>query len=248
MLQQISEIEAHSRGAIPALHTEEYDGWHLRFARNHTRRANSVNVLTPGILPLSEKIRHCEAAYERAEQPCHFRLTPLSDPDLDDELAARGYGFFGETEVRVLNLPQLELPEINRDLLVADRYSENWLSGLAALTGQNMEKQAVFREMLDHINMDIHCLGVLQGTKIAACGLGVSSSTHLGLFEFATHPKYRRQGLAARIAWHLLSEAKKAGLEWAYLQVVKSNKAAIDFWERIGFSEPLYTYHYRTKS
>ena len=248
MLHQISEIEAHSRHAIPALRTEVYDGWHLRFARNHTRRANSVNVLTPGVIPLAEKIDHCENAYEREQQPCHFRLTPLADSGLDAKLEARGYRFSGETEVRVLRLDNFDPTEINQDPLISVGCSNNWLKGLAALTGQNSEKQAVFREMLNHIDMEIHCIGIMQGTRIAACGFGVSSSTLLGMFEFATHSKYRRQGFAARIARYLLADAKKAGLKWAYLQVVKENRPAIDFWNRIGFTETLYTYHYRTKS
>lgn len=247
MLQQIAEIEAHSRAAIPALRVEVYDGWHLRFARNHTRRANSVNVVDRGTLPLDRKIEHCEAAYAREDQTCHFRLTPLADNDLDKSLEGRGYGYFGETEVRILDLDERLAPDLGKDLVAYDPSSDFWLKGVATLTGQDKAKQSVFREMLSLINLDIQALAILRGKQIVACGMGVRSSEFLGLFEFATHPKFRRRGFAARIARQMLADAQIAGVKRAYLQVVKDNEAGRRFWEEIGFRDALYNYHYRTR-
>ncbi|MCC3304473.1 GNAT family N-acetyltransferase [Sneathiella sp. HT1-7] len=247
MLHRIAEIEAHSLSAIPALKTEIYDGWHLRFARNHTRRANSVNVVSQGELPLIEKIDHCEAAYAKEEQPCHFRLTPLANEGLDDMLAARDYGSFGETEVRMQTLENDIHADTGEDLIIYDSNSAVWLNGVAALTGQDMAKQDIFCEMLSLINFDIQAIAILRGKEIVACGMGVQSKNYLGLFEFATHPSFRRRGFAARIARHMLHTAKKSGVTMAYLQVVTENKAAREFWSRIGFREVLYRYHYRSK-
>ncbi|MDF2366112.1 GNAT family N-acetyltransferase [Sneathiella sp.] len=247
MLHRIAEIEAHSLSAIPALQTEIYDGWHLRFARNHTRRANSVNVVSRGELPLAEKIEHCEAAYAQEGQPCHFRLTPLSDEKLDGMLAERNYGFFGETEVRVQTIDDAITADSDEDIITYDARSEFWLRGVAALTGQDAAKQAVFREMLSLIDLDIQALAILRGKEIVACGMGVQSPDFLGLFEFATHPDFRRRGFGARIAWHMLHMAKKSGVREAYLQVVTENETGREFWNRIGFREVLYQYHYRSK-
>lgn len=247
MLHRIAEIEAHSLSAIPALKTEIYDGWHLRFARNHTRRANSVNVVSHGELPLSEKIDHCEAAYLKEEQPCHFRLTPLANGGLDDMLASRNYGFFGETEVRVQTLENDIHADTGEDIITFDANSPVWLTGLAALTGQDAAKQVIFHEMLSLIDLDIQAVAILRGKEIVACGMGVQSKNYLGLFEFATHPNFRRRGFAARIARHMLHTAKKSGITEAYLQVVKENEAAREFWSRIGFRDVLYRYHYRSK-
>ncbi|MAL80522.1 MAG: hypothetical protein CMN55_15695 [Sneathiella sp.] len=247
MLQQIAEIEAHSLTAIPALRTEVYDGWHLRFARNHTRRANSVNVVTHGVLPLPEKIAHCETAYAAERQTCHFRLTPLANPELDACLEAREYGYFGETEVRIQELAGDLTLDPGKDLVSYDPASEFWLKGIAALTGQDKSKQQVFREMLSLIDMRIHAIGILCGKQIVACGMGVSAGSYLGLFEFATHRKFRRRGFAGRIARHMQAEAQESGAKAAYLQVVAENRLGQDFWAEMGFVDVLYRYHYRTR-
>lgn len=247
MVHRIAEIEAHSLSAIPALRTEIYDGWYLRFARNHTRRANSVNVVSRGELPIHEKIDYCEAVYAKEKQPSHFRLTPLADEGLDTILADRGYGLFGETEVRVQTICDVLTADAGDDLVVYDATSEFWLKGVATLTGQNADKQAIFRKMLSLIELDIQAVAILRGKEIVACGMGVQSRDYLGLFEFATHPNFRQRGFAARIARHMLYRAKKAGITQAYLQVVTDNVTAREFWDRMGFREILYRYHYRSK-
>ncbi|MZR31322.1 GNAT family N-acetyltransferase [Sneathiella litorea] len=247
MLQRIAEIEDHSLSAIPALRTDVYDGWQLRFARNHTRRANSVNVVSPGELPLNEKIKHCETAYAKEGQPCHFRLTPLADEGLDEALAARSYGLYGETEVRICNLDKVPVSGTHTDVVDFDAKENFWLNGVAALTGQDKEKQAVFREMVSLIDLDIQAVAILRGKEIVACGMGVQSSRCIGLFEFATHPNFRRRGFAGRIARHMLSKAKTQGLTQAYLQVVTDNIMGKQFWKQVGFRESLYRYHYRSK-
>lgn len=247
MLQQIAEVEAHSLAAIPALRTEVYDGWHLRFARNHTRRANSVNVLSHGVLPLDVKVPYCERAYEEAGQRCHFRLTPLAEPELDAFLEARGYVHFNGADVRIRPLSAPLAPDHGKDLVSYAATSDFWLNGVAALTGQDKAKRQVFREMLSLIDMPIHSVGILRGKQIVACGMGVRSERYIGLFEFATHPKFRRRGFASRIARHIIAEAKAAGAAFAYMQVITDNQAGQHFWTEMGFETVLYRYHYRTK-
>tara|TARA_R110000787_G_scaffold59662_8_gene135184 strand:- start:14771 stop:15562 length:792 start_codon:yes stop_codon:yes gene_type:complete len=248
MSQQIAEIESHSLASIPALRTEIYDGWHLRFARNHTRRANSVNIMAPGTLPLEEKIDYCEAAYQQEKQPCHFRLTPLADDRIDAALASRGYGYFGETEVRLKALDAEIKPAQGPKVHSYDAESAFWRRGVATLTGQDKAKQTVFQEMLALIELEIHALAILCGKEIVACGFGVQSANLLGLFEFAVHPSFRRRGFAAHIVQHMLIKAQTAGVPHAYLQVVAENETGKAFWKQMGFKDTLYRYHYRTKS
>ena len=248
MSQQIAEIESHSLASIPALRTEKTGKSLEAFARNHTRRANSVNIMAPGTLPLEEKIDYCEAAYRQEKQPCHFRLTPLADDGIDAALASRGYGYFGETEVRLRALDAAIRPGQGPKVHTYDRDSFFWRRGVAALTGQDKIKQAVFREMLTLIDLEIHALAILCGKEIVACGFGVQSPKLLGLFEFAVHPDFRRRGFAAHIVQHMLTKAQSSGVSHAYLQVVAENEIGKAFWEQIGLKETLYRYHYRTKS
>ncbi|PHQ70394.1 MAG: hypothetical protein COB93_05600 [Sneathiella sp.] len=246
--QLIEDIEIHSQAAIPALETEIYDGWHLRFARGHTRRANSVNVMAPGTLPLATKIQHCEETYKAARQPSHFRLTPLADSALEAALAARGYQYSDPTEVRLLDLSEGTIPDPDPEVSIQCQKEKSWLDALSILTGQSAAREKTFGDMLDRISLEPAYGSIVRNGRIVACGLAVMSADYVGLFEFVTDPAYLRRGLAAKIAGSLLARAKNRGVNSAYLQVVQSNAAAVGFWERLGFTERLYGYHYRSKS
>jgi hypothetical protein len=52
----------------PSLQTLLYDGWVLRFAEGHTKRANSVNPIYTFKQPVDEKITQCEQLY--SNQTC----------------------------------------------------------------------------------------------------------------------------------------------------------------------------------
>jgi len=47
----------------PALQQWLYDGWVVRFADGHTRRANSINPLYPSHQDAAAKIAQCEQWY-----------------------------------------------------------------------------------------------------------------------------------------------------------------------------------------
>jgi len=246
--QLIEDIETHSLAAIPALETEIYDGWHIRFANGHTRRANSVNVMTEGDLSLFEKIEYAEAVYANRRLECHFRITPLAGADLDEKLASQGYGAFDPTDVRITDLTLMNLSSVDPDVEIQDRKYDYWMNALAELTGQSALREKTFGAMLDIITLDTAYASIEIDGRIIACGLAVMSEDYVGLFEFVTDPDYQRQGLAVKIANALLATARNKGAKTAYLQVVQSNAAAIAFWNEIGFTDKLYDYHYRTKS
>lgn len=247
-LNLISEIEHHSLSAIPALKQKEHDGWLLRFANGHTRRANSVNILEHGLIPMGQKIDKCEVAYHEIRQPCHFRLTPLADPKLDQELEHRGYVYSDPTEVRICNLMGLEAIEKNDDVKIVTSLDDALIDALAILTGQSASRQRTFEKMLMCIDYSTLYARIEREGRIIACGLGVMDDVYLGLFEFVTAPAYRRQGLSRKIVQGLFDAAIQSKVKTAYLQVVKSNVAACEFWADMGFTEILYEYHYRSKS
>ena len=88
----IIKLEHLAFRAMPALNTEEYDGWLLRFAEGYTGRANSVNPLQAGELDLEEKVIYCEQRYDQEGLATLFRLTDVyQPPQLEDMLIARGY-------------------------------------------------------------------------------------------------------------------------------------------------------------
>jgi GNAT superfamily N-acetyltransferase len=81
----------------------------------------------------------------------------------------------------------------------------------------------------------------------AASGMGVLtpdlSGDLLGLYLMRTAPDARRRGLASGIVGALLDWGTVRGAAMAYLQVEKSNRAAVTLYERAGFATA-YSYWY----
>src|SRR5690242_3932422 len=63
----------------PALQEIMLDGWLLRFAEGHTRRANSINPRWQGSRDLRQKTADCEAAYRARGLPAIFRISGLAE-------------------------------------------------------------------------------------------------------------------------------------------------------------------------
>jgi N-acetylglutamate synthase len=64
----------------PASQQWLYDGWVVRFANGHTRRANSVNPLYPACQDAAGKIAQCEQWYGERNLPTVFRLNRHTAP------------------------------------------------------------------------------------------------------------------------------------------------------------------------
>src|SRR5687768_17612150 len=76
----------------PALQQWLYDGWVIRFAGGHTRRANSINPLYPSRQDPAAKIAQCEQWYTAVNLPTVFRLNARTAPAAIDRLLdACGY-------------------------------------------------------------------------------------------------------------------------------------------------------------
>ena len=58
---------------------------------------------------------------------------------------------------------------------------------------------------------------------------------------------YRGKGYGRRLCETLLAQAKKKGGRTSYLQVIQSNKIALNLYEKLGY-EKIYSYWYRRKN
>jgi [ribosomal protein S18]-alanine N-acetyltransferase len=65
------------------------------------------------------------------------------------------------------------------------------------------------------------------------CTWVIENEAHIA--TFAIHPDFRRQGLGARLLCHALIEAAQQGVELVYLEVRRSNQAAILLYQSFGF-------------
>ncbi|MBI3505778.1 MAG: GNAT family N-acetyltransferase [Proteobacteria bacterium] len=239
----IRTLECRAFNSWPALQTLVHDGWLLRFARGHTKRANSVNALWPGKLPLAARIAHAEALYRRHGLAPTFRLTPLSEPDLDAALAARGYARVDPTHV--MRRPIGSAAGKGHDVQLAASPLPGWLGAFGKAAGASDANLAILGQMLGQI-VPPAAYARIDGPGGAphAFGMGVVDAGALGIFEMLTVPEARRRGHAARVIDALSDWGRTQGAGFVYLQVVADNAPARALYERLGF-EPVYAYHYR---
>lgn len=239
------DIEDRSLRAWPALRTEVYDGWLLRFAQGYTKRANSVNPQGRGDLAVEEKVAYCERRYAEHGLPTIFRLTSIADVgEIDDYLARSGYRSIEPSSVRCLALGAATCNE--NDSVVEDWCDrpDAWHKVFHDL-GDGAPAPA-HRELLGCVP-EPRALMVLRvdGTPVC-CGLGVLTDGCLGLFDFVTAPGSRRNGHASTVVENMLAWGKALGAHTAYLQVVAHNQPATALYDRFGFSER-YHYWYRVR-
>ena len=255
---EIKAIEDLSLNAWPSHQMQLYDGWILRFSYFYTHRTNCVEQFGSSVLPIDQKVPYCEEIYRRWKSPCIFKITPLSDPELDPLLEARGYEKQNVTRVlhRVLT-EEADRPEDSQpvpfttqrigSMTVRDRIPDEWIDALFAIKGNAMVKHLkIVPSMYAAIPKDVRCVYIRDEEKIVATGLGILDREYIGVYAINVEPGHRRQGLARRICEQILEEGKKAGARKAYLQVVADNAPALRLYEELGFKEA-YTYWFRLK-
>jgi ribosomal protein S18 acetylase RimI-like enzyme len=225
----------------PALSTLYRDGWVIRLAGGHTGRANSVTVLGPGHEPLADKVAYAEAVYARAGLAPLFRITPLAGPELGALLDARGYDRHKQSHVMVLDrLPERALEEVAFD----PRPDAAWNQAYAAMAGLTAHAARLQERIQAAIAAPCLYASVRREGRIASLALIAVDRGWAGVFEVATHPDFRGQGLAAMVVEAGLAKARRLGAERAFLQVQADNARAIPVYQRLGFAT-IYDYHYR---
>lgn len=243
---ELLQLERLTLATSPALREVVYDDWVLRASGTDTRRANSVTQLGPGVLPLSEKIEHCERWYAEAGQPATFRLTTaLSPAGLDDLLDARGYGVVTPSHVMCCDLDAFAAAEVTAQIV--ERSARDGIADLHRLKGsdpalverdQSRQAQWVLPE---------RHLAYVEDGEVRACGLVRVEGEWAGLFNMRTATAHRGRGLAGALVAALLHWARAQGARHGFLQVEQTNAAAVRLYRRAGFA-PRYGYHYRVKS
>ena len=234
-----------SMNAHPALRTQLYDGWILRFSNGYTNRANSANLLYASSLPPDEKIEHCEYMYGSHCLPAVFKLTRALSGELDGPLENRGYRKVTQTDLMTAGIPgnRYSCP----DFLVQNHMTEDWTSDYFSLNGLTDQRKIYTARLMFQNNQNKTLYGsIKKAGRTIACGLCVVERGYAGLFDIVVDGAYRRQGFGTDICMSLLTEAARNGARNAYLQVVQTNTNAILLYRKLGFSA-LYEYWYRVK-
>ena len=85
------------------------------------------------------------------------------------------------------------------------------------------------------VNPEWFLVGVLGGHVVATCMAGYEG--HRGWINYlAVSPHHRRQGIGRRIMEEAEKRLKSAGCPKINLQVRETNRAVIQFYERIGYT------------
>jgi len=234
-----------SMNAQPALKTQLYDGWVLRFSNGYTNRANSVNPIYTSLLPVEEKVAFCEDIYTRQGLPTVFKLTDAAPAELENYLDTQDYEIVTPTYL----LENDTLPSSSASGNVTVFYSINpiWRDHCLRLNGLiDTQKAATAVAMMANILTDVVCAQIEADGKVIACGLCIVERGYAGLYDIVVDPEYRQKGCGTELCRALLSEAVRLGAKSAYLQVVADNTSAIALYKKLGYKHR-YKYWYRVK-
>jgi N-acetylglutamate synthase len=240
------DLEELALTAWPALEQWLYDGWVVRFADGHTRRANSVNPLYPPRQDTAAKIGQCEQWYAERKLPTVFRLNRHTAPAaLDHLLDARGYHLADPSltlhrRLHSWTLPRA-LPGTLRSAPLAD-----WLALYCQLSGKAIERQETHVAILQTIPAPHIFAALWDGNQAVACAVGVVYAQALSIVDVVTSPQQRQRGYATSLLCQIFAWAQQIGATDASLQVQGDNTAARALYARLGFHE-VYAYWYRVR-
>jgi len=233
---------------LNALQTQRqlfYDGWLLRVSPGKAKRARSVNAHFGSTLPLARKIPHCERIYAERGLPILFRITPfLHPPQLEAELAARGYQAFEKTQVQ---LTRLEYPPETQPVPGIEFLTPSpaaFAEAVGELQGTAVEQRAAFLERLTHTPLPTRTMIAMKDGRPVGTGAVMLEDGMAGVYTMNTAPELRARGIATGILAAMLRWAWQHGATHAYLQVDADNHRAISVYRRFGFVDA-YAYHYR---
>ncbi|MEO7908975.1 MAG: GNAT family N-acetyltransferase [Roseiflexaceae bacterium] len=230
----------------PALQQWLYDGWIIRFANGHTRRANSVNPLYPARQDAAAKIAQCEEWYAAAQLPTVFRLNARTAPAaLDHQLDARGYQRADPSLTLHRRLDSWTMPGELRGSLRSEQLTD-WLPLYCQLSGKALDQQHTHMALLQATPSPRIFAALWDRDQAVACAVGVLSAQALSIVDVVTAPQHRQRGYGTSLLSQLFAWAQQAGVTDAGLQVQGDNAAARTLYARLGFHE-VYTYWYRVR-
>jgi ribosomal protein S18 acetylase RimI-like enzyme len=237
-------IEETCFNAFPSLRQVLLGDFLLRFARGISRRSNSANPLRAEPRGIAAAIETSERLYRAQGSPAIFRVPSIVDPELDRELAGRGYTSEGETCVLHGPIARLAAAADGEVRLLQGPVAE-WLAAMAALQGHGAEQAAIYTRIVGAIAVPVRFALLPIDGDPAALAYGAIHDGLLCYESVITDPARRRQGLARRVVAALAGWAREAGAEGACLQVEAGNAPARALYRGLGMTNELYRYHYR---
>lgn len=253
MSLSLKQIEELSLKQWPALNTEYMDGWKLRMSNGYTKRANCVSTMQSSSKQLHANIAACEQIYKSMKQPAIFKLTPFSEPKLDETLQQLNYELIDRSLMLTLALEQLaEEPAISTDLsqselelCIQEHISLPWLEQYCKLSGVSAAYIPTMIDMIAAMPGKLMLASYTVNGEVAALAMAIIDQNYVGIYDVITAEAYRNQGLCSYLMWHLLQQCKPYAAN-SYLAVLAGNEPAKRVYAKLGYTEA-YSYWYRIK-
>lgn len=219
----------------PAPETVEIGDWQLRAADGFTHRANSALVVGDPGVTFTDAVRDVVAFYAERGLPPLVQVVVDSAP----EAAFREQGWIpldGPRGGALVQVADLERPvPADPEVTVAPSLDDAWMSRYPRIEpGRVAAARAV---LAGPARVGFASFGKLAD-GVAPIGIGrvVVTGEWAGLAALEVHPDHRRIGLARRLVSTMLSWATDRGADKAYVQVTPDNAAALNLYEKLGFT------------
>jgi ribosomal protein S18 acetylase RimI-like enzyme len=234
-----------SFNSFPALQTQLYDGWVLRFANGFGNRANSISAVYPSKIDVRDKINECEGIYARAGLPAVFKITDAADEGYDGLLAGMGYGVLHSTDVMAVDLRGKQFDY--SDCEISDNDDDEWFDLYYKMNNYTDDKtKETIKAIARNTVHESKYVKLVKDGVFVACGSFVAERGYMALLNVTVASGERGKGYGFELCSSLLAEAQRSGAVTGYLQVMQNNEAALSLYKKLGYKK-LYSYWYRVK-
>jgi GNAT superfamily N-acetyltransferase len=236
-------LESRLVNAWPAFETQLCDGWLLRLAKGYSKRANSATPIIAGAGVDNATVDHLIEQFLAHKVRPTFRLTGLESPEVDAQLAARGFDSIEPTFGMISDM-EIGGWEVDASVTLDETVSKRWVRETASSYGGDKADDSILIEIVSRIRQPHMFASLdLDGTNVA-WGLGVAERGYVGLYDIVVAPDLRGLGLGRQIVTSLMAWGRTVGATVAYLQVREENEVARALYASLGFRDA-YRYTHR---
>ena len=241
-----------ANNAWPAKLNYLMNGWIIRIDQGVTYRANSVLPLSYWGKDLELDVAQVETVYRSFNLSSKFMLHDQYEPvDLKSVLSERTYEEVMPTFVlgiEIKKLPQLK-PMNQFQYKDTSKRLPVWFPALLKLSSNRTSREmAIIGSIMDRVELSRKkFFFTLDGEEIIGVLLAIYDREFLGVMNLVVNEKYRKLGIATQLMMNAIEWGGKKGAKYLYLQVEKSNKAAISLYQKFHMKK-WYSYSYFEKN
>ncbi|WP_068083947.1 GNAT family N-acetyltransferase [Polycladidibacter stylochi] len=250
-LERVLRLEQANLNSFPAYKNHFDGGWITRLTpQNPSRRINSLNFYEPSDNKnIEARLMQSRARFANHSIPFHIRWTPLMPKDVEPLALQLCPQRLGETIVLERTIWALGEPDLPASYTLERCQLADFILAFKEIGGTRdavVQPHALksLEVALSAVPAQLLCLKASDSNgRTAAVLLGVIDDDCLGIFDVATAPWARRQGLARALVIEVQRLGAEAGAQTAWLQAVTVNTPAQDLYSSLGYKEA-YRYHY----